>query len=127
MEKGGRICPVKVVKDKKNVEKLDELLAKVVRSWNFIIFQFAFIVVWIGLNHNHPSWAWDDASYSLLRLVLTIESSFIGSILLMHQHRQSEKDRTVIYNDYILDLLIKKDLKEIKPLIKKIHDSLNKE
>ncbi|MFX4921913.1 DUF1003 domain-containing protein, partial [Acinetobacter baumannii] len=72
-------------------------------------------------------WAWDDSSYSLLRLVLTIESSFIGSILLMHQHRQSEKDRRIIHQDFVLDILIRKDLKELKPLIKELHEKLNKE
>jgi hypothetical protein len=45
----------------------------------------------------------------------------------MHQHRQSEKDRRIIHQDFVLDILIRKDLKELKPLIKELHEKLNKE
>lgn len=103
---------------------IDEIFTKVIRSWKFILCQLTGISLWMAVNHFIPSIAWDNKSFDILRLVLAIESSFIGSIILMSQHRQSEKDRMIIYKDYILDCQIKKEVKEIRPLIEALYKDL---
>ena len=105
-------------------QRLSDYIARVVRSWSFIIGQLTFIAIWILFNHFVKQWSFDNSNFDLLRLVLTIESSFIGSILLMHQHRQGESDRKIIYNDYLLDWQIKQEVKEIRSLI---NDLIKKE
>jgi len=81
-----------------------------------------FIGVWIVVNFYFPHLAWDNKTFDILRLVLTIESSFIGSVLLMNQHYRSEKDRRVIYSDYCLDLQIRQQLKEMRPMLESLYD-----
>jgi len=96
-------------------------VAQIVRSWFFVVCQIIFIAGWIWWVHHFPSTTLDNHSYDILRLILTIESSFIGSIILMSQHRQSERDRRIIYNDYILDHRIYKEVREIRPMVEDIH------
>lgn len=102
-------------------QRVADIVSAIIRSWAFIICQMLFIAAWIIVNHHFPTIAFDNKSFDILRLVLTIESSFIGSVLLMAQHRQSEKDRKIIYSDYILDRQIYKEVKEMHPLIDEIH------
>jgi uncharacterized membrane protein len=85
-----------------------------------------FIGAWIIVNRSCPSIAWDNHSFDILRLALTIEGSFIGSILLMNQHYQAEKDRRVIYSDYVLDLQIRQQLKEMRPILEAVYKNMDK-
>lgn len=100
-------------------------VAKIVRSWAFVICQIIFIAGWIAWVHIHPTTGIDNHSYDILRLILTIESSFVGSLLLMNQHHQSEKDRRIIYNDYILDHRIYKEIRDIRPMVEDIQKKSN--
>ena len=56
-------------------QKVADFVAKTIRSWTFVIFQVIFIAVWITINRNNPSIAWDNRSFDILRLVIAIESS----------------------------------------------------
>lgn len=103
-------------------DRFADKVAKIVRSWTFIIGQLFFIAFWIGFKLWRPDLPFDDNSFNILRLVLTIEASFTGSILLMTQYRQSQKDRSIVYNDYILDTRIYKELSELRAELKKRSD-----
>jgi uncharacterized membrane protein len=102
-------------------QRFADSTAAVVRSWAFVLGQIIFIGLWLGLNYFHLI-GWDDKAFDGLRLILTIESSFVGSILLMAQHRRSKQDRKIVYSDYLLDCRIYKEVKKIHPLV----DELNK-
>jgi uncharacterized membrane protein len=119
---GGGLCPVKVVTHKETFDqRFADFIARTLRSWTFILGQMVFIGAWILLKHFFPAWSFDDSSYNILRLVLTIEASFTGSVLLMSHHRHSEADRKIMYNDYVLDYQIRQQIKEIRPLIEEMH------
>lgn len=103
--------------------RTSDFCAKIVRSWSFVMVQMAFIAVWIIINQARL-FNFDPAPFDLLRLVLTIESSFIGSILLMSQSRQSTIDRKMSFNDYIINWAAKKELDQMLPLIKADHSKM---
>ena len=107
-------------------QKFADLVAKTIRSWSFVVAQIVFITAWIAINHNNPSVAWDNKSFDILRLVIAIESSFIGSLLLMSQHNAAIRDRKIIHNDYYVDLKIWQDVREMKPMIEAIYKNLEK-
>jgi len=127
LEIGGRICREKVetLKETKNkltvAQRFTDYVAKAMRSWTFIICQMIFITIWMIFNHEWPQIAFDDKAFDILRLALTIEGSFIGSILLMNQYRQSVLDRKVTYTDFIIDCQIQKELKRITPMIERLY------
>jgi uncharacterized membrane protein len=106
-------------------QKFADWVAQVVRSWLFVTCQIIFIAGWIFWVHFHPGTTMDDRSFDILRLILTIEGSFVGSILLMNQHRQSEKDRRIIYNDYILDHRIYKEVRDIRSTVEDLQKKAN--
>jgi uncharacterized membrane protein len=85
-----------------------------------------FIIVWLAYNHFFPSHAFDNPAYDVLRLVLTIEASFIGSVLLMHQHRQAALDRRITLSDYVVELQIQREIKQLHPLIAALHSDMEK-
>lgn len=119
---GGGLCPAKVVTSKETLNQhIVDFISRTLRSWTFIVCQMAFIGVWIALKHWFPAWSFDDSGFNILRLILTIEASFTGSVLLMSHHRHSEADRKIMYNDYVLDYQIRQQLKEIRPLIEEMH------
>ena len=102
-------------------QRLADSISAVIRSWTFVVCQMIFIGAWIVIANHFPALGLDDKSFDILRLVLTIESSFVGSILLMAQNRQSEKDRKMLYTDYILNRQTYKEMREIHPMINDIH------
>jgi len=80
--------------------------------------------MWIIINRNNPSIAWDNRSFDILRLVIAIESSFIGSLLLMSQHNASIQDRRIRNNDYYVDLRMWQQIKDIRPMIEAIYKDI---
>ncbi len=105
-------------------QRVADFVARTIRSWIFVILQAIFIAAWIIINRNNPSIAWDNHSFDILRLVIAIESSFIGSLLLMSQHSTAMKDRKVIHNDYYVDLKIWQEMREVKPKIDAIYKEM---
>lgn len=82
-----------------------------------------FIIVWIGINSVHlihfDPWPFDG-----LKLILTIEASFMGSMILMSQNRQAEVDRKMVYKDFIINWVAKKEIEKILPLVKDDHSRM---
>lgn len=90
--------------------RTSDFFAKLVRSWRFVLFQLTLITFWIILNKT-KTYVWDPYPFDMLKLILTIEASFMGSMILMSQNGQSEKDRQIIYDDYVIDQKIRRDQK----------------
>lgn len=93
-----------------------DLLVKIVSSWYFVLAEIVFIAVWVGLNQA-KNIVWDPYPFDILKIVLMIELVIIGSIIIMNQQRQSQFDRKIIYQDYIINCRIQKELHDIHPLI----------
>ncbi len=87
-------------------------------SWNFIIFFFTFIVLWIAINLwiliTKP---FDPFPFILLNLILSCLAAIQAPIIMMSQNRQEQKDRQRSEHDYKINL--KAEL-EIKILHEKI-------
>ena len=60
-------------------------------------------------------------------MVIAIESSFIGSLLLMSQYSTSIRDRKVIHNDYYVDLKIWQEIREMRPMIEAIYKKIDED
>lgn len=69
---------------------------------------------------------WDPFPFQLLKLMLTIQGFFTASMLLMAQRRQSDKDRKVQYQDYIIDVIIKREMTQTHQLARKNDERLDK-
>lgn len=94
-----------------------------IRSKSFVIGQVIFIVVWALINYLWPKHI-DTASFDLLKVILISEFAILWPILHLRQHQQLEKDRHLQYNDYILNCHVRKEIKDIRPMIEALHKDL---
>jgi uncharacterized membrane protein len=106
-------------------QRTSDFITNTVRSWYFVIFQIAFISFWAiinGVKFNHIYW--DPYPFDMLKLILTVEASFVGSMILMSQNRKSELDRRIVFHDYMVNWAAKKEIDQILPIIKADHDKM---
>ena len=104
-------------------ERLADRIASFGGSWSFLIWFFAFIVVWIGLNSATAVWRpADPYPFILLNLLLSCLAAMQAPVIMMSQNRQEAKDRVRSQHDYQVDL--KAEL-EIRHLHEKIDHLLS--
>lgn len=105
-------------------QRVSDFFAKLIRSWLFVLCQIIFITIWIIANSFHiihfDPWPFDG-----LKLILTIEASFFGSMILMSQNRISNIDRNIAYQDFIVDRETKKEVSQMLPMVQEDHIKMN--
>jgi len=103
-------------------QRVADLVAKLVGSWPFIIWQSFIIVIWLTVNAYlvykasvDPTYfqAWDPYPFILLNLVLSFQAAYTGPVVMMSQNRQSEKDRLMAEHDYQVNLKAELEIKEL--------------
>jgi uncharacterized membrane protein len=77
--------------------RVADKLAAAMGSWPFIITQTSLLLVWIYLN----VWGifikhWDIYPFILLNLLLSLQATYAGPIVLLAGNRQSQKDRLTL-------------------------------
>ena len=66
-------------------------------SWPFIIIQSALLLVWVAINfYGLFVKRWDPYPFILLNLVLSLQATYAGPIVLLAGNRQSQKDRITL-------------------------------
>jgi uncharacterized membrane protein len=103
-------------------QRVADLVARVVGSWPFIIYQSIIIVAWMGVNSylayraiTDPGYfqAWDPYPFILLNLVLSFQAAYTGPVVMMSQNRQSEKDRMMAEQDYHINKKAEEEIEVI--------------
>jgi uncharacterized membrane protein len=74
-------------------EMFFETIVKVIGSWLFIFVQCFLFFAWILLNRSNE-YVFDPYAYTLLNLILSLQTVCTGSILLMTIRRQTVLDRS---------------------------------
>jgi uncharacterized membrane protein len=77
--------------------RVADKLAAGMGSWPFIITQSVLLLVWAAINF----WGlfvkrWDPYPFILLNLVLSLQATYAGPIVLLAGNRQSQKDRITL-------------------------------
>lgn len=78
-------------------ERIADEVSAAIGSWPFIIIQSCLMVVWIYVN----VWGlliahWDPYPFILLNLVLSLQATYAGPIVLLAGNRQAQKDRLTL-------------------------------
>lgn len=94
-----------------------DFFTKLFRSWYFVLIQLSVIFIWISLNALNVIHL-DPYPFNILKLFIVVETSFIGSFILMNQNRDSRIERKIILNDYIVNCNTKKEVDQILQLVK---------
>ena len=105
-------------------QKIADVVAATMGSWNFIIIQSLLLAVWIVLNVTAFVQKWDPYPFILLNLALSFQAAYAAPFIMMAQNRQQDIDRKEAENDYKIN--IKAEL-EIELLHQKIDQLREKE
>jgi len=77
--------------------RVADKLSAAMGSWPFIIIQSLLLLIWVAIN----VWLifglhWDPYPFILLNLVLSLQATYAGPIVLLAGNRQSQKDRITL-------------------------------
>ncbi len=72
-------------------QRVADRVAGWIGSWPFLILQTSLLVSWIYLNEQPH--AWDRYPFILLNLFLSLQSAYLGPIILIATNRQAHQDR----------------------------------
>lgn len=77
--------------------RIADQLAAGMGSWPFIIIQSALLLVWVAINYYGLFVKrWDVYPFILLNLILSLQATYAGPIVLLAGNRQSQKDRITL-------------------------------
>ena len=78
-------------------ERIADQLAAGMGSWRFLIIQTCFMIFWVAVN---AFWlanrGLDPYPFILLNLLLSLQATYAGPIVLLAGNRQSQKDRMTL-------------------------------
>jgi uncharacterized membrane protein len=77
--------------------RIADKLAAGMGSWPFIIIQSVLLLIWVAINfYGLFIKRWDPYPFILLNLLLSLQATYAGPIVLLAGNRQSQKDRITL-------------------------------
>ena len=101
-------------------DKVADTVANGMGSWNFIIWQSIFVVIWMALNVIGFVRHWDTYPFILLNLIFSTQAAYAAPIIMMAQNRQACRDRLQAENDYQTNLDAKLEIEALQCHLTKI-------
>ena len=85
-------------------QRIADIVAATMGSWNFIIIQTIILLVWIVLNVTAFMEQWDPYPFILLNLALSFQAAYAAPFIMMSQNRQQDIDRTAAEHDHQINI-----------------------
>lgn len=101
-------------------ERLADRVAAGMGSWNFIIIQTFFVVLWMVGNIIGIVYHWDPFPFIFLNLIFSTQAAYAAPIIMMSQNRASDRDRIQAQADYQTNLEAKQEIEELQTRLARI-------
>ena len=85
-------------------QRVADVVAASMGSWNFIIIQSVILLVWIILNVTAFVENWDPYPFILLNLALSFQAAYAAPFIMMSQNRQQDIDRQAAEHDHQINI-----------------------
>ena len=85
-------------------QRVADIVAASMGSWNFIIIQSIILVIWIVLNVTAYVENWDPYPFILLNLALSFQAAYAAPFIMMSQNRQQDIDRKAAAHDHQINI-----------------------
>ena len=85
-------------------QRIDDIVAATMGSWNFIIIQSIILLIWIVLNVTAFMEQWDPYPFILLNLALSFQAAYAAPFIMMSQNRQQDIDRKAAAHDHQINI-----------------------
>lgn len=107
-------------------EKVADHVAQFGGSWTFILSFFSILVFWIILNTVFlATKPFDPYPYILLNLVLSCLAAIQAPIIMMSQNRQEKIDRFRAEQDYKVNLMAEKEIRDVQAKLDHLIDHIH--
>ena len=83
--------------DAENFGRLAERIARFLGTGQFLVYQSAFIVIWILINVS--PFRFDHYPFQFLTLILSLQAAYAAPLILLAQNRQDDRDRVNMEQD----------------------------
>lgn len=103
-------------------DRLADTVARRMGSWDFIIAQTLFVVVWISLNLVAWFYHWDVYPFILLNLLFSTQAAYAAPIIMQAQNRQADRDRHQADADFRTNRQAKKEIEELQKQLARIEN-----
>ncbi len=101
-------------------ERMADAVAKRMGSWEFIVLQTIFVVVWMSLNLIGFIQHWDAYPFILLNLLFSTQAAYAAPIIMMAQNRDTERDRVHAEQDYETNRKAKEEIEDLQKRLSRI-------
>jgi uncharacterized membrane protein len=95
-------------------QRLADKIASKMGSWNFIIWQTIFVLIWMALNIVGLVRHWDAYPFILLNLIFSTQAAYAAPIIMMAQNRQADRDRIQAQADYDCNIEAKREIEALQ-------------
>jgi uncharacterized membrane protein len=85
-------------------QRIADIVAATMGSWNFIIIQSVILLIWIILNVTAFMEQWDPYPFILLNLALSFQAAYAAPFIMMSQNRQQDIDRQAAEHDHQINI-----------------------
>jgi uncharacterized membrane protein len=85
-------------------QRVADIVAASMGSWNFIIIQSIILLIWIALNVTAFVEQWDPYPFILLNLALSFQAAYAAPFIMMSQNRQQDIDRQAAEHDHQINI-----------------------
>jgi uncharacterized membrane protein len=89
----------KLIEARTRGERLADLTAEKIGSWQFLIIQSIVVSLWVVLNVVAFTKRWDPYPFVLLNLLFSVQAAYTGPVLLLSANRAAQRDRVVAEHD----------------------------
>lgn len=107
--------------------RISDAVATIAASRGFVVFHIFMIAAWITLNLTLGAHGFDQAPFSLLGLMATLESIFLSIFVLISQNKQTEKDRIRADLDYQVNVKAHVEVMELHHKIDQLRAVVEKQ
>lgn len=103
-------------------QKIADAIARDMGSWNFIIIQTIFVILWMAINIIGFIGHWDPYPFILLNLLFSTQAAYSAPIIMMAQNRQNDRDRVQAAEDFKTNVEAKQEIEEMQKAIYRIEN-----
>jgi len=109
------VCDInELLQEKRSLsQKAADMIAGTVGSWRFLIIQSLLLAGWFILNLVAWFTHWDPYPFIFMNLILSLQSAYTASIVMISENRQAERDRLEAHHNYELNLKEEEELRAI--------------
>jgi uncharacterized membrane protein len=108
----------RLLDERNHINRLSEFATRIAGSPTFVVLHFAIFAGWVVLNTTR--WAFDQAPFSLLNLILALEALVLTSIVLISQRDLRRLSDLRAHLDLQVNILAEQELTAILGLLNQI-------